>query len=180
MRLGGEQQVGEVAEHVRADRLALEAAGEPGEELLVDRDREVVGPELRQALEERALARDRLLQARGHLACIDGTQELRQLLQRVGGRALRVRLARRLQLAAQLERCGQDVGAGAQPRRGELRRRARELRAQPVAATATDRGQLAGPGTEPEAVGGDRGCERLGHGGSRRAPDPIARALRPG
>src|SRR5262249_33725701 len=41
VRLDREQHVREAAEHVRADGLPLETAGEPSEKLLVDRDGEV-------------------------------------------------------------------------------------------------------------------------------------------
>ena len=61
----------EVAEHVRPDGLALEAAGETSDGHLVDRDREVIGPELvRRSTNGRSLVTP-LLQARDHLAGVD-------------------------------------------------------------------------------------------------------------
>ena len=93
MRLGRDQQVAEAAEHVRADGFALKAAGKPGEQLLVHRDREVVGPELRQALDPRALGADRVLQACGRLAHVDRSQELAEL-HRLGHGERRLRGAR--------------------------------------------------------------------------------------
>ena len=55
MLLHREQQVREVAEHVRPDRFALERAGEPEHRDLVDGHREVIRPELRQPLDERPI-----------------------------------------------------------------------------------------------------------------------------
>src|SRR5580700_9206236 len=48
----GQQQVAEVSQYVRADRLALQAPGESEQQILVDGDREVVRPELREPFEE--------------------------------------------------------------------------------------------------------------------------------
>ena len=50
MTLDGDQQVGEVAEHMRADRLALESADHG--DVLVGRNAKVVGPEPHQAFDE--------------------------------------------------------------------------------------------------------------------------------
>src|SRR5262249_15145817 len=63
VRVDREQHVREAAEDVRPDRLALEAAGEPSEKLLVDGDGKVVAPELRQPLEEGTVGGNRVLQA---------------------------------------------------------------------------------------------------------------------
>jgi hypothetical protein len=52
MANGGEQQVFEAAQHVRADGIGLEATGQTDHQQLVDRDREVVGPEVHQPLHE--------------------------------------------------------------------------------------------------------------------------------
>ena len=112
VRLGREQQRAEVAEHVRPDRLALEAAGETGEKLLVDGDREVVSPELRQPLGERTLG-CRLLQPRGDFARVDGPEVLRQLCSAaychalLGGSARHLPPTRAASLARSLERLGE-------------------------------------------------------------------------
>ena len=92
MRLDREQQIAEGSEHVRPDRFALEAARKPAEQLLVDRHREVIAPELCQPLDERSLGGDGRAQARRHLAQVDRPQELRQCL-RGGGGNVRARLA---------------------------------------------------------------------------------------
>ena len=63
--LDGLQHVAEAAEHVRADRLALEAAGhDPHGGALAGRDAEMVGPELHQPLDERCVGRCRMADAR--------------------------------------------------------------------------------------------------------------------
>ena len=54
MLLDREQHVLEAAEHVRADRFEFEQAGKADHRQLVDRDREMVGPEMHQPLDERA------------------------------------------------------------------------------------------------------------------------------
>src|ERR1700731_287542 len=104
MRLDREQQIAEIAEHVRPDRLALEAARKPGKQLLVDRHREVIAPELCQALYERTIGAHGLTKACARFAQVDGPQELRQLLQRGGRGIIRARLARGANLLPQLER----------------------------------------------------------------------------
>ena len=164
VRLDREQQLAEVAEHVRPDGLALEAAGEAAEQLLVDRDREVIGPELRQPLEERPLGRDRGGQPRGRFGNVDWLEKLRQpllhgVLRIVGDGAV----ARLLDLAPQAQCVGEDVDRGTQPGVGEPRRRAAELRREPAAAVGSDGGEIAGAGPESEAIGGDRGAERRVH-----------------
>src|SRR5579871_6106574 len=80
MGLGCQQHVAEIAEHVRADCLALEAASEPRQELLVDRQREVIRPELREPLEEGTIGRYRICKPRSHFCGVDRPQELRQTL----------------------------------------------------------------------------------------------------
>jgi len=169
VRLDREQHVREAAEDVRPDRLALEAAGEPGEKLLVDGDGKVVAPELRQPLEEGTVGGNGVLQTRGHFRGIDRPQKLRQALLRgvlrtvasAGGRCRL--LALRLILAPQLERLGEDPRRGTQVGRREHRGRRRQLRPQPLARIAADERELTGAGTEPEAVGGDDGSNGLAH-----------------
>ena len=53
MLLDRQQQIGEVPGDARADGLALHGAREAQHRDLVDGHREVVGPELREAFEER-------------------------------------------------------------------------------------------------------------------------------
>ena len=98
----GEQQVGEVAEHVRADRFALKAAGNAEHRDLVYRDGEVVRPEIREVLDERPLARERLTDAGRRLIDVDWQVELRDFHDDCGG-------ARLPPLVPQLERLRQYV-----------------------------------------------------------------------
>ena len=65
MALGRQQQVGEAAEHVRADRLALKAAG--GRRDLGGGDAEMIGPEPDKALDKTDLSIERRLQPRPRL-----------------------------------------------------------------------------------------------------------------
>ena len=175
MRLDRHQQVVESAEHVRADGFALKAAGETREQLLVHRDREVVGPELRQALDPRALGADRLLQARGRLACVHRPQELAELHRSgIGDGRLEARgFLLRLDVAAQLECLRQRLRGGPQLRRLEHRRRAAQLRVQPPARIGADAAELARLGAEPEAIGGDGGTG----GGEHGVRVPVAAIL---
>ncbi len=59
MPLGREQQIVEIARHVRPDRFLLVQARERGERLLVGRHREVVAPEVHEPLDERPIRFDR-------------------------------------------------------------------------------------------------------------------------
>ena len=63
MAFDGDQHVGEAAEHVRADRLAL--VGADHGDILVGRDAEMVGPEPHQALDETNVGADGGLVAGG-------------------------------------------------------------------------------------------------------------------
>ena len=64
MLLDGAQHIGEAAEHMRADRLALERAGRARPmSLLADRDAKVIGPERDQPFEEADRRRAGLLEA---------------------------------------------------------------------------------------------------------------------
>ena len=69
MALGGQQQIGEAAEHVRTDGLALIGAGHAPD--LVGRDAEMIGPEPNQPLDKSDLGAERGLDANLRLFEID-------------------------------------------------------------------------------------------------------------
>ncbi len=166
MLLDGEQQIGEVSQHSRTDGLPLQRAGDSQHGDLVHRDRKVVGPELCEALEERANRCGRLPKPRGGLGEVDRTVQLRELqysLQRRGIAAIVRRLARCADLAPHVQRLSNDVSRGAQPLARYDRGRARKLGIEPTLRVATDMRQIARPGTEPETVGGDSRAERRQH-----------------
>ncbi len=163
MALDGQQQVAEVAEHVRPDDLALETAGEPAEKLLVDRDREVIGPELREAFDERPLGAHRLAQTRGHFAHVDGPQELRQFLRRCRPWDPRCTLraarccSRTASACARISCEGRNcasVSAGGVPRSCA---RSHSRPSAPIPSSSR------GTGPEPEAVDGNGCIERRTH-----------------
>src|SRR5689334_17625298 len=71
MSLHREQHVRKPTQHIRPDRLALEAASKTEHDILVDRDREMIGPELRKSLDERTIGGHGLTQSRGGLGDVD-------------------------------------------------------------------------------------------------------------
>ncbi|CAG2363473.1 hypothetical protein BCCR75501_05178 [Burkholderia sola] len=70
MLLDGDEHVLETAEHVRADRVALERARVRGHLPLVDRYREMVRPEMHETLDKRRGRSQRAVHARGDGAAI--------------------------------------------------------------------------------------------------------------
>src|SRR6185503_21226153 len=70
----------------RPDCFPLIAARECGQHALVDGNGEMIRPELGEPLDEGPIGRDRLAKARTGLGEIDGTDELRKLLERADRR----------------------------------------------------------------------------------------------
>jgi len=89
MLLDGDQHVLETAEHVRADRVALERARIGRHRPLVDRYREMVRPEMHETLDERRGRVQRAVEPRDHGAAI---RVVAVTPDRLLGRALRCRI----------------------------------------------------------------------------------------
>ena len=158
MALDGEQQVREIAQHMRPDGLALETAGDAEHRHFVDRDREVIGPKVGEALNERPIRRHRCAHACSGLLGIDRSIELADLHDRGGiGILFSAAAARVTPLAAQLERLRQYVSRAAQLFALQARRSARQLRGEPAPRIACYPRKLTRPGSEPKAVCGDCG-----------------------
>ena len=142
-----QQQVFEAAQHVRADRIGLEAAGQPDDQELVDRDREVVRPEVHQSLDEGGRGQQRARCARAY-----GRDVRVPPLPQVGLADAASLSFGRLANGALLRQPRLDERGGARQR--FPRRRSRlvglELRQQP--ALRLRRRRLVGPGAEAEAV----------------------------
>ena len=79
MLFHGQQHVGEAAEHVRPDRLALVGAGDAAHRTLVGRDAEVIGPEHHEPLEEGGIGGRRVTEASGGFLDERVTADLRGL-----------------------------------------------------------------------------------------------------
>ena len=178
VHLDGEQQLGEAAGDARPDRLVLERGGGAEADLLVDRDREVIGPELHQPLAERRGAGDGGLRARRGLGDV---VRLDALVDRVGRRQRGLAggpaggaLARFVTLLARGEEAGQHLAARGEP--ADLRRRlvrGAQLLEQPAARIAGDAVELARPGTEAEPVGRNRSARRTVRGHRASAGGPF-------
>ena len=161
MALDGEQHVGEAADDMRADRLALERAGEAAHEGADRRDGEMIAPELRHPLGKRRVALGRGGGPRGDFGEINGTHPLVELL--AVGRVLLV--AHHLELLGEHHRRrGQAAGE---------RLRLHHLPRDPAARIGRDRVELARPRREAEAGLGDEGTRRRRHG-SRYVRHPRA------
>ena len=80
MPLDGQQQVDEAPHDVRPDGLGLERTGQQRQRLLVDRDGEMVGPEMHEPFGKR--------RGRGHCAAHAGGHVVAQALATVAGLAL--------------------------------------------------------------------------------------------
>ena len=116
MALDRKQHVGEAAEHVRPDRLALERTGKAADEGAARRHREVVAPELHEPLDIGPLARSGGAQPCLDLGEIDRVDALVEVLA-ILGRAL---------VAPRFDNERRHFGAGGQIAR-ERRRRTGEL-----------------------------------------------------
>jgi len=166
MLLDGLQHVGEAAEHMRPDRLALEAARNPPHLALGDRDREMVRPEHHQPLDQRLGRRAGMREAGCRVleegVATDPSRPLRSrwlshrgLWRRCGivwpGRlAVRLELPLRRQCLA----CGDDDLMGRrQARPGDRCSNGhRELGRQIAPRIARDARDIARPRSEPEAA----------------------------
>nr|ACN58763.1 conserved hypothetical protein [uncultured bacterium BLR8] len=164
--LDREQQVRELAEHVRADGLGLVGAGERHHHELVGRHREVVRPEVHEALDERRGCVERRGRARirglaKRIAAVLHERQTGHLLRHVVAVAAAIAVARlrRLQRVAQLRallaerardlRRAVELGPGERPRLV-----AGQLLQQPLLRVRGRR--LVGPRAEAEAVQRDR------------------------
>ncbi len=162
MRLDGEQQIREMTVNPRPDRFVLECSGGAQADRLVDRDGEVVGPEMHQPFTEGALVRQRDAGACNGLREVVGQQLLAYAVHERCVRApIRRRLARdRLLLRGVSGTCGQEGGQdlppGGQPvQLGGHPVRAAQRCQQPGARVARGRSELAGTGPKAEAVCGN-------------------------
>ena len=73
-----QQQLTEIAEHMRPYGFALQAAGDPEHRQLVDRDGKMIAPEIHQPFDPRALCDDGIAQACLHFGDINWPVVLRQ------------------------------------------------------------------------------------------------------
>jgi hypothetical protein len=98
MSFDSEQHVGETPEHVRTDSFAFEASCESEHEILINRDREVVRPEIRESLDKRAISGDPLTESRAGFGNINRSVHLTHFHERCNGiRLIRgIRRSRRL------------------------------------------------------------------------------------
>src|ERR1700676_3268106 len=85
MPLDSEQHVREPAEHIRADGFSFEASRKSEHEILIDRYREVVRPEVRESLDKRAIGADALTKSCAGLGYIDRSVHLPDLHERGDG-----------------------------------------------------------------------------------------------
>ncbi len=146
----GAEHVPEAAEEVRADRLALIGAGHRPDEKARARNGEMIRPERGQPLDERCLAAQH-----GEGAGVDlVARALREAVTERRHDRLLPATPRRQEArhAVAGRRQGGDLGRNFRPRR--------DLRLEPAARIAPDRGQFARPRPEAEAVGGNKsvGC----------------------
>src|ERR1700691_3938042 len=158
MRLDREQQVVKSSHDMRSDRLALETARDAKHRGLVDRDREMIAPEIHQPLDEWPVA----LQCRSHprepFALIDRAQVLRQTLCEIGdGRRIsRVRAAlgaASFTLCAHDRRgAGEDLLGALQPLGRQERCTVFELMPQPASGIGADGLELTRPCAQSETI----------------------------
>ena len=78
MLLHGQQQLAEIAEQLRPDRLAFQGTGETEHREFIDRDREMIAPEIHQPLDPRPLGSYRIAQSCLHFSDVDRPKQLRQ------------------------------------------------------------------------------------------------------
>ncbi len=197
VRFDRQQQVAKSAHHVRTDRFALETAGNAQHRKLVDRDGEMIAPEMHQPLGKRPVAEQRGVQARAGVVDINRTQVLRQAhghiglrcrigerragITRVGAWSHGAGLARFATLAHDRLGAAQDLLGALQAGCLHQRRTAWELRAQPTLRILGDGRQIARARAQAEAIGGDgsgdiNGQRALLAKGS--SPVPLQRASR--
>jgi len=168
-----QQHVREPAEHVRADRLELEQARQPNDRQLVDRDREMIGPEMNQPLDERACCGQRGVEPRRvhyDIVVADGLSEIalggvfdRCRLRLRGCRACRHRgglhpplgAARHLLLLEIVGELRDDLGPCWNLRQ-RLRARLERLHLLDQPALWIGRRLLVGAGAEAKPIEGDR------------------------
>jgi hypothetical protein len=161
MLFDGQQQVDELSRDVRANRLALHGARQAKHRDLVDRYREVIGPELGEAFEEGSVGVYGVRDARDSLVDVhrpvDGWQLERGrdlvavlVVGFLPGAAFFHHLLASFDDACQ--RFGRRLETGAL----ELRRRSFQLARKPVLGITCDQIQIPGPGAQAESVRRDR------------------------